>query len=87
MSKKCIKTCKCEDCEMLQTNHHLLLEDDTNPFGIGKRLDINGVRCMNYASVAINTNGLKESEIYDDWLYASKYPWVKDFLETFEVIR
>ena len=87
MSRKCTKTCKCEDCEMLQANHHLLLEDDTHPFGVGRRMDIKGFRCMNYASVAIDLDKLKESEVYDDCLFASQYPWIIDFLDSFEVFE
>ena len=72
---------------MLQFPHHILLQDDTHPFGVGKRMDIKGFRCMNYASVAIDVDKLKESDIYDDWLFASQHPWIKDFLKSFEIIE
>ena len=64
---RCIKKCRCENCEMLMTNEPIVFIEKT---GLSeKREELVGVKCMNYGVYAETPEKLKNSQLLDNWIW------------------
>ena len=63
----CIKTCDCENCEMLMTHEPITIIKNRGFNEV--RHNVDGVKCMQYGHYAFNVFELKTSEILDNMIW------------------
>lgn len=77
----CNKKCNCNNCEMIE-RAHLLLIDDSNPFN-EVRMDIYGFHCLYTGRYDVDTPSLKKGGFLDDLVYASEHKIVADYIKAY----
>lgn len=78
----CNKSCKCNNCEMLQRNHFITFINDLEPFN-EQRVTVNGFKCGYTGKCDVDTNALKRAGFIDDLIFASQNRIAIDYIKLY----